>query len=358
MRQLSKALKRKVKQWQSSALGWIKFGFRGISVFLIISVVSALSLPLLLIIFPLFTSAVFAALALTISRWKFTLKSFHPLICQLGSHEEQKRNKAFQQLLQMGEEAIPLFIQALNTPAELSPYGDWCGFWAHRLAVEGLGRLKTRGVSKVLLDALKHHDAGVKAKTAWALLGEIGIEEAVPKLIPLIVYEADPDDQENIRLEPFVRQFAKEALKKLGKGELVEALLQVLRRERDEEAVEQIRRWFPQYRSAIVRALLDALQGSNSFAAVQAAWALSKLNAVEALPTLERLAYSFFVPKELRQVCRESVSWLSTVATLPSPADLTCASAENLPAIPDTNAIPTDTLPRGVPLTEKAIDEQ
>jgi hypothetical protein len=91
--------------------------------------------------------------------------------------------------------------------------------------------------------------------------------------------------------------------------------LQVLERERDEEAVEQLRRWFPQYRSAIVRALLNALQGRNMFAAIQAAWVLGKLNAVEALPNLERLAYSPFVSKELRQVCRESVSWLSSIAT-------------------------------------------
>ncbi|MFN3421475.1 MAG: HEAT repeat domain-containing protein [Armatimonadota bacterium] len=356
MRQLLKALKCKVKRWRSSVLRWGKFGVIVASNFFIAFASLALSL-LLLLISPLIVLAVFIAVALTALRWKFTLKPFHPLVRQLGSHEEQKRKRAFQQLLQMGNEAIPLFVQALNTPVVPAPYGDWCGFWAHRLAVEGLGRLKARGVSKVLLDALEHRDAGVKAKAAWAL-GEIGAEEAVPKLLPLLVYEADPSDQEEIELKPSVRQSAREALEKLGKSELAEALLQVLERERDEEAVEQLHRWFPQYRSAIVRALLNALQGSNLFAATQAAWALSKLNAVEALPTLERLAYSFFAPKELRQVCRESVSWLSSITTLPSPADLTRTSTENLPAIPNSNAIPTDTLPIGVPLTEKATDKQ
>lgn len=301
----------------------------------------AIGLPTLCM-FPLIVVAVIAATPLIVALWEFKLKSLHPLVRQLGSHDERKRREAFQQLLEMGDEAIPLFIQAFNAPVETAPYGDWCGFWAHRLAVEGLGRLKAKSATKVLIDALKHKDAGVVEKAAWAL-GEIGADEATPDLLPLLAYEAN--EWTNAQ-EDSVRQSAKVALEKLGKGELVDAILQLLGRERDQEAIERVRDSFLQYRSAIVKALLVALKGRNTFAATQAAWALGKLNAVEALPVLEKLANSFRTPYQVRQSCQEAASWLRTIATLPSPANLTNIITENLPAIPDPNSIPTDTLPR------------
>ncbi|MCS7187587.1 MAG: HEAT repeat domain-containing protein, partial [Armatimonadota bacterium] len=159
-----------------------------------------------------------------------------------------------------------------------------------------------------------------------------------------LVYEAD--EQANTEFEDSVRQSAKEALEKLGKGELADALLQVLNREQDKEAIEKLRHWLPQYRSTIVKALTSALKGRNTFAAIQAAWALKRLNAVEALEVLERVAHSPRKPQEVRKACQEAISWLRAVATLPSPADLTRISTENLPSIPHKNAIPTDTLPR------------
>ncbi len=351
MWQIAKKLKRKVKRWQSGALKWGEFFVSFASILLVGFFMLAIGLPTLCM-FPLIVVAVIAATPLIVALWEFKLKSLHPLVRQLGSHDEQKRREAFQQLLEMGDEAIPLFIQAFNAPVEMAPYGDWCGFWAHRLAVEGLGRLKAKSATKVLIDALKHKDAGVKAKAAWAL-GEIGSEEAVPELLPLLAYQVSPSDRENIEFEPSVRQSAREALKKLGKSELAEAFLQVLEREKDEEAVEQLRRWLPQYRSAIVKSRLKALQRSNSFAATQAAWALGKLNAVEALPVLEKLANSFRTPYQVRQSCQEAASWLRTIATLPSPANLTNITTENLPAIPDPNSIPTDTLPRPATASEE-----
>jgi len=198
-----------------------------------------------------------------------------------------------------------------------------------------------------LSKALKSSNASIRATAAW-FFGELGIKEAIPNLIPLLADEKAchvlcGSSKER---ETLVNHIAAEALRKLGEGELVDDFKSVLERERDEEALEQLKRWFPQYRHAIVRGLINALQGSNVFNASQAAWALGKLNAVEALPVLERLAKSSRTPRMLRQVCREVVPWLRLIATLPSPADLTSIRTENLPAIPDPNAIPTDTLPR------------
>jgi len=341
MWRIAKKLKRKVKRWQSGALKWGEFFVSFASILLVGFFMLAIGLPTLCMV-PLIVVAVIAATPLIVALWEFKLKSLHPLVRQLGSHDEQKRREAFQQLLEMGDEAIPLFIQAFNAPVEMAPYEDWCGFWANRLAVEGLGRLKAKSATKVLIDALKHKDAGVVEKAAWAL-GEIGADEATPDLLPLLAYEAN--EWTNAQ-EDSVRQSAKVALEKLGKGELVDAILQLLGRERDQEAIERVRDSFLQYRSAIVKALLVALKGRNTFAATQAAWALGKLNAVEALPVLEKLANSFRTPYQVRQSCQEAASWLRTIATLPSPANLTNIITENLPAIPDPNSIPTDTLPR------------
>lgn len=143
----------------------------------------------------------------------------------------------------------------------------------------------------------------------------------------------------------------------MDKGKLVDAILQVLNRERDEEAIEQIRLWLPQYRSAIIKALTDVLKGKTYFSAIQAAWALKKLNAVEALPILERLSYSFFTSRKVRKACQDAVSWLQTISTLPNPANLAHVDTENLPAIPEPNSIATETLPRSALPFDKSEDK-
>ena len=303
------------------------------------------------LLFSLFACAVFLvliiAIPLVVALWAYRLHSLHPLVRQLGSHDELRRREALMQLVGMGKKAIPLFLQALQAPEDSAPYGDWNGAWARQYAIEGLGRLKAREAIDEVSKALKSSNASIRATAAW-FFGELGIKEAIPNLIPLLVDEKAchvlcGSSKER---ETLVNHIAAEALRKLGEGELVDDFKSVLERERDEEALERLKRWLPQYRHAIVRGLINALQGSNVFNASQAAWALGKLNAVEALPVLERLAKSSRTPHMLRQVCREVVPWLRLIATLPSLADLTSIRTENLPAIPDPNAIPTDTLPR------------
>jgi hypothetical protein len=343
LRQIAEKVRRKLERWRWRAKIVSAANIFGFLLALVgslwLSVVIWLGLPLLAI-------AIFA-FPLVIAFWAYRLRSFHSLVRQIGSHEEQKRMEALLQLLRRGEEAVPLLLQAFETPEDSAPYGDWNGARAHQYAIEGLGRLKVREAIDEVAKALKSSDASVRATAAW-FFGELGIKEAIPNLIPLLADEEKccvlcGSNKEWVTL---VKHVAAEALQRLGEGELVEDFKRVLERERDEEALKQLRRWLPQYRHPIVRGLIKALSNENVFSASRAAWALGKLNAVEALPVLERLANSFRTPHILRQVCKEVVLWLRLIATLPSPADLTSIRTENLPAIPDPNAIPTDTLPR------------
>jgi len=348
LEQIAKRVRQKLKQWWTAKRVLTSnavriFSLIGLSLALVgglsFSVLfPLLALPIAILVFPL-----------VIAFWAYRLYSLHPFVRQLGSHDELRRVEALMQLLGMGEKAISLFLQALQAPEDSAPYGDWNGTWAHQYAIEGLGRLKAREAVDEVAKALKSNDAGLRATAAW-FFGELGIKEAIPDLIPLLADEKAchvlcGSEKEQVTL---VKHIAAEALRKLGEGELVDDFKRVLERKRDEEALERLKRWLPQYRHAIVRGLMNALSKSDVFSASQAAWALGKLNAVEALPVLERLADSSRTPFMLRQVCREVVSWLGLIATLPSPADLTSIRTENLPAIPDPNAIPKDTLPTPV----------
>ena len=355
LRQIAERVKWKAEQWSLKKL-WKVFVFcAAIAVSVSISALIFLALKTPTDYVPLAILATIVFLRLfffsvdAFSRG-FLLHWLRPLpliVRQLGSHYELQRMEALKQLLDMGEKAIPFFLQALEAPEDIAPYGDWNGTWAHQYAIEGLGRLKAREAADRVAKELESNHAGVRATSAW-FFGELGIKEAIPDLIPLLV-----DEKvccvlcgSNKEWVTSVNHIAAEALRKLGEGELVDDFKSVLEQERDEEALERLKRWLPQYRHAIVRGLINALNNANVFSASQAAWALGKLNAVEALPVLERLAKSSRTPHMLRQVCREVVPWLRLIATLPSPADLTSIRTENLPAIPDPNAIPTDTLPR------------
>ena len=345
LRQIAEKVRRKLEQWSQKKL-WAVFAIFALILVLIFlaprAPIDYVVLPILIAI-GLYTSFI-SVMRLTEAFLMHWLRPLHLLVRQLGSHYELRRMEAFKQLLRMGEKAIPLFLQA---PKDSAPYTDWNGTWAHQYTIEGFGRLKVREAAEEVAKALKSNDAGLRATAAW-FFGELGIKEAIPNLIPLLADEKACNVLCGSKKErvTFVKHIAAEALRKLGEGELVEDFNRFLERERDEEALKQLKRWFPQYRHAIVRGLINALSNSNAFSASQAAWALGKLNAVEALPVLERLAKSSRTPFMLRQVCREVVPWLRLIATLPSPADLTSIRTENLPAIPDPKAIPKDTLPR------------
>jgi len=252
---------------------------------------------------------------------------------QLGSFKEIERLEAFSQIADMGEQAIPIFVQALETP--LTSTIIWRGAEAHRLAVEGLGLLKAKQAIDVLCEALEHPVSSVRAKAVWAL-GEIGETSVIPHLIPLL---GDCDTVSNQ---------AARVLEKFGEGDLVHAFKKALSRKVDEQARKILT---GKYRPQVVKAFIKALNGESQLAAIGAAWALGELRFVEALPVLERKARSFLTPEQVRLACRDAAAKLRPFAYLPAIPSVLPEIA-NLPRPATATEIPTENLPRAVPISE------
>jgi HEAT repeat protein len=193
-----------------------------------------------------------------LSLWLYLL-SKPELVRQLGSLKEHERLSALSQIMDMGEQAIPLLIQVLKMPS--IQFGNWHGAEAHRLAVEGLGLLRAKQAINVLCEALEHPSPSVRAKAVWAL-GEIGDPSVIPHLIPLL---GDYDT---------VSDHAAIVLGKFGESDLVNAFKKALIGKLDEQSRKILT---GKYRPQVVKAFIKALNGESELAAIGAAWALGEL---------------------------------------------------------------------------------
>ena len=261
------------------------------------------------------------------------------LVCQLGSPKEGERLEAFSQIVDMGEKAIPLFVQVLETPPLLTR--AWDAVEAHELAVEGLGLLRARQAIDVLCEALEHPFSSVRAKAVWAL-GEIGDPSVVPHLIPLL------GDCEEVSDYDMVSDHAATVLEKFGEGDLVHAFKKALTGKLDEQARKILS---GKYRPQVVKAFIKALNSELQSLAISAAWALGELRFVEALPVLERKARSLLSPEKVRLACREAAAKLRPFAYLPAIPSVSPEVA-NLPRPATVTEIPTENLPRAVSSSE------
>jgi hypothetical protein len=264
--------------------------------------------------------------------WLYIRRKSKP-VRQLGSFKEIECLEAFSQIVDMGEQAIPIFVQALETP--LTSTIIWRGAEAHRLAVEGLGLLKAKQAIDVLCEALEHPVSSVRAKAIWAL-GEIGEPSVIPHLIPLL---GDCDT---------VSDHAATVLEKFGEGDLVHAFKKALSRKVDEQARKILT---GKYRPQVVKAFIKALNSGSQLAAIGTAWALGELRFVEALPVLERKARSFLTPEQVRLACRDAAAKLRPFAYLPAIPSVSPEIA-NLPRPATATEILTENLPRAVPISE------
>jgi hypothetical protein len=267
-----------------------------------------------------------------LSLWLYLL-SKPELVRQLGSLKEHERLSALSQIMDMGEQAIPLLIQVLKMPS--IQFGNWHGAEAHRLAVEGLGLLRAKQAINVLCEALEHPSPSVRAKAVWAL-GEIGEPSVIPHLIPLL---GDCDT---------VSDQAATVLEKFGEGDLVHAFKKALSRKVDEQARKILT---GKYRPQVVKAFIKALNSGSQLAAIGAAWALGELRFVEALPVLERKACSFLTPMQVRLACREAAAKIRPFAYLPAVPSVS-PEITNLPRPATATEIPTENLPRAVSISE------
>lgn len=304
---------------------------------------------------------------------------------RLGDFNQRIREKAFEELMQQGNNAVPIFMQVLETPARENEL--WDGRAANLMAIGGLAKLKSKGATPKLMQILKEAestDDGLLRLQVIQALGEIGDSVAVPALIPFIGDQFAAD----------------EALQKLGEGELVDAFSRVLNA-RDEVALRKLMAC--PYQSELAKAfshhLLNEVYKRYSFAqrlferrmerkregwfvkakdkveakfqhslrdvankAANSAWALGELGLVEGLPALEKAAKriigSLRGQRELMETdyvlssCIKAIAKLRLLATLPRPASATdidtsvlprpatstqALSTENLPAIPQTD---------------------
>jgi HEAT repeat protein len=267
-----------------------------------------------------------------LSLWLYLL-SKPELVRQLGSLKEHERLSALSQIMDMGEQAIPLLIQVLKMPS--IQFGNWHGAEAHRLAVEGLGLLRAKQAINVLCEALEHPSPSVRAKAVWAL-GEIGDPSVIPHLIPLL---GDYDT---------VSDHAAIVLGKFGESDLVNAFKKALIGKLDEQSRKILT---GKYRPQVVKAFIKALNGESELAAIGAAWALGELRFVEALPVLERKARSFLTPEQVRLACRDAAAKLRPFAYLPAIPTVSPEIA-NLPRPATATEIPTENLPRAVSISE------
>ncbi len=291
----------------------------------------------------------------------------------LGYPKESVRTKAFAELLRQGEKAVPLFLQALSVSRSY-----WGGWWdgsnACALAASGLGQLKAKEAVEPLMGLLRERPLSLTAQfpAIWAL-GELGDPKAIPVLMPflgnlqainiqatidecLALPDGLPAREEEKRLVKMLAQgwggrisdWVADALTKLGAQNLVDDFQRVLK-ERDEEALQRLKATF---RSEVVTALmkvLDTYRHAPRFretepCVINAAWALGKLKAMEAIRVLRREARRSPFPS-VREVCGQVVKELEMMARLPMPANLTEFDRTKLPAIPNPNAFPTDNLP-------------
>lgn len=279
--------------------------------------------------------------------WK--LKRLPRLIRQLGN--PAKSQTALNQLLDVGERAVPVLIEALSSPAmSMSGTGmeSWDGNLARRKAAEGLGQLKAVEAVEPLTETLSDGDVSTRT-TAIRSLAEIGDVRAVPALIPLL------GDAESVGLaKRTVSDFAADALDKLGQTEVALAFMQTL--EGDKTALEVLK---GKHRREVIQGLLKAAENRHQSEDTQmnALWALGELRAVEALPKL-RLGLKIMAvggvfgmgSERLKRACEALITHLEAIeaatGTLPRPAEPTVSDVGTLPRPARTPEPDTETLPR------------
>ncbi len=236
-------------------------------------------------------------------------------------------------------EGVPLLIETLLSPGGQVKDGKvilWDGDTPRRRAAEDLGRtMDTRAVAP-LLQVLNDADVVLREK-AIAALANIGDRRAVPALIPLLGDEAKTNRGNFSGRSP-----AADALRKLGAEELVEAFSQALFR--NKAAVETLKK---QHQSEFAQAFLRALDSNDATVAVNAAWTLAELGAIEALPVLRsKTGLIDFPNAQLRDVWNQAIAKLKSLSALPRPAEPATTDTDTLPRPAGAPEMGTETLPR------------
>ena len=208
----------------------------------------------------------------------------------------------------------------------------WEGNEPRRDAAAALGRLGDPEAGPALTAVLEDKDTVLVAR-AIAALAQIGDARAIGPLVRRLGDTGTADDGRSIR------DHGAEALRQLGEGALVDAVMAAL-----EGGFELLKAHDGEHRAEIIRALCNSIRRRE---ATHPANALAEIHAVEALPRLRAILNNFGGRNPTGQAVSSAIRRLEARASLPRAAAAADIEVDTLPRAAGEPGPDRATLPRG-----------
>ncbi len=208
----------------------------------------------------------------------------------------------------------------------------WEGDEPRRDAATALGRLGDPAAGRALTSVLQDKDTVLIARAIEAL-ARIGDARAIGPLVRKLGDIKAADDGRSIR------DHVADALRQLGEGDLVDAVLVAL-----DGDFARLKAYDGEYREEIIEALTDAIRWRS---ATHPANALAEIHAVEALPRLRKILTNFGGRNPTGHAVADVIRKLESRASLPRAATAPDAQVDTLPRAAREPGPDTRTLPRG-----------
>ena len=232
------------------------------------------------------------------------------------------------------EDDVRIHMRRLRAPGGQirDRYILWEGDEPRRDAATALGRLADPTAGPALTSVLKDKDTALVARAIEAL-ARIGDARAIGPLVRRLGDSKAADDGRSIR------DHVADALRQLGEGTLVDAVLAAL-----DGNFAALKAYDGEYRAEIIHALANSIRWRS---ATHPANALAEIHAVEALPRLRAKLTNYGRRNPTGQVVAEVIRKLESRASLPRAATAPDAPMETLPRAAREPGPDTRTLPRG-----------
>ena len=231
------------------------------------------------------------------------------------------------------EDDVKIHIRRLRAPGGQirDKHVIWEGNQPRRDAAAALGGLGDPVAGPALTAVLKDKDTVLIAQAIEAL-AQIGDVRAVGPLVRRLG-DIKPADGRPIR------DRVADALRQLGEGVLVDAVLGAL-----EGDFARLKAYGGEYREEIIEALCNSIRWRS---AVHPANALAEIHAVEALPRLRRVLTNFAGRSPTGQAIADAIRRLEARASLPRAAAAADVEVDTLPRAAGEPGPDRGTLPRG-----------
>ena len=208
----------------------------------------------------------------------------------------------------------------------------WEGDEPRRDAATALGRLGDPAACPALTSVLKDQDTTLVARAVEAL-ARIGDWRAISHLVRRLGDTKAADDGRPIR------DHVADALRQLGEGALVDAVLVSLNGD-----YARLKAYDGEYRAEIIEALCNSIRRRS---AAHPANALAEIHAVEALPRLRKVLTNLGGRNPAGRAVAEVIGKLESRASLPRAAKAPDVQVETLPRAAREPGPDRGTLPRG-----------